>query len=195
MGNFKLPEPVIHNAKAGSFECPNCGAFNKIDPKKISNKFAYTDMHTDASHYYPMQPCDQCGKQHEVVDHTMNESNYPDMRQLMNVVTEEESAQEEQIAAISQLIADRTEDENSPSKLSTEAFIGIINRMGLPMTKDTLFDLVENGKLSAIIKDANQDEIHFKGQQDIDPGEMSVDKAKDVVANMAKRAAKKGIMK
>jgi len=120
---------------------------------------------------------------------------YPDMRQLLNVVTEEESAQEEQIAAISQLIADRTEDENSPSKLSTEAFIGLINKMGLPMTKQTLMDLVEKGQLKTIIKDVNQDEVQFRGQQDIDPTEMTVDKAKDVVAAMAKRAAKKGIMK
>jgi len=41
----------------------------------------------------------------------------------------------------------------------------------------------------------NPEEIHFKGQQEIDPSVMSVDKAKDVVANMAKRSAKKGIMK
>lgn len=116
------------------------------------------------------------------------------MRQL-NEDIESSVAAEEQIAAISQLIADRTEDENSPSKLSTEAFVHIINRMGLPMTKETLMDLVEQGQLSSIIKDVNLDEIQFKGQQDVDPHQMSVDKAKDVVANMAKRAANKGIMK
>jgi len=104
-------------------------------------------------------------------------------------------AQSEQVAAISQLIADRTEDENSPSKLSTEAFVGLINKMGLPMTQQTLMDLVEKGQLQSIIKDVNQDEVQFKGQQDVDPTAMSVDKAKDVVAGMAKRAAKKGIMK
>ena len=120
---------------------------------------------------------------------------YPDMRQLMNKVTEEEVEHEGQIAAISQLIADRTEDENSPSKLSTDAFIGIVNKMGLPMTKETLMDLVEKGNLNSVIKDVNMDEIQFKGQGDIDPSEMSVDKAKDVVAGMAKRAAKKGIHK
>ena len=116
------------------------------------------------------------------------------LRQLNEDIESAEAA-EEQIAAISQLIADRTEDENSPSKLSTEAFVHIINRMGLPMTKETLMDLVEQGQLSSIIKDVNLDEIQFKGQQDVDPHQMSVDKAKDVVANMAKRAAKKGIMK
>jgi len=111
---------------------------------------------------------------------------YPDMRQLMNKITEDEAAHEEQIAAISQLIADRTEDENSPSKLSTEAFISIINKMGLPLTKETLFDLAEKGNLDSVIKDVNPEEIHFKGQQEIDPSVMSV---------MAKRSAKKGIMK
>ena len=115
------------------------------------------------------------------------------MRQLMNKVTEEEVEHEGQIAAISQLIADRTEDENSPSKLSTDAFIGIVNKMGLPMTKETLMDLVEKGNLDSIIKDVNMDEVHFKGQQDVDPEDMNVDRAKKVVANMAKRAAKKRI--
>jgi hypothetical protein len=120
---------------------------------------------------------------------------YPDMRQLMNVVTEDEVENEEQIAAISQLIADRTEDENSPSKLSTDAFISLINKMGIPMSRETLMDLAEKGNLGSVIKDVNMDEVQFKGQQDIDPTEMSVDKAKDVVANMARRAAKKAIKK
>lgn len=121
-----------------------------------------------------------------------------DMQQILDVITEGENdaiADEQQIASVAQLVADRTEDENSPSKLSTEAFVNIINRMGLPMTSETLMDLVEQGKLSSIIKDVNLDEIQFKGQQDVDPHEMSVDKAKNVVANMAKRAAKKGIEK
>ena len=121
-----------------------------------------------------------------------------DMQQILDVITEGENdaiADEQQIASVAQLVADRTEDENSPSKLSTEAFVNIINRMGLPMTSETLMDLVEQGKLSSIIKDVNLDEIQFKGQHDVDPHEMSVDKAKNVVANMAKRAAKKGIEK
>jgi len=120
---------------------------------------------------------------------------YPDMRQLLDVVTEEENVENEQIAAVSQLIADRTEDENSPSKLRTDAFINLVNRMGLPLTKETLMDLAEQGVLSSVIKDVNMDEINFKGQQDIDPTEMSVDKAKNVVDSMAKRSAKKGIQK
>ena len=123
-------------------------------------------------------------------------SKYPDMRALMNVIESEDQLEDqEQIAAISQLIADRTEDENSPSKLSTEAFVGLVNKMGIPMTTETLMDLAEKGSLGSVIKDVNMEEIHFKGQQDIDPTEMTVDKARDVVGAMAKRAAKKGINK
>jgi hypothetical protein len=112
----------------------------------------------------------------------------------MNVTEgSDESTHDEQIAAIGQLIADRTEDENSPSKLSTDAFINLVNKMGLPLTKETLMDLVEKGTLGSVLKDVNMDEVHFKGQGDIDNSVMNVDRAKNVVANMAKRSAKKSL--
>ena len=80
MGNFKLPEPVVLPAKTGAFECPNCGVYNKIDPAKTKNKFAYTDTKTEVPYYYPMQACEQCGIPHEIADHSMNEDNkFPDM--------------------------------------------------------------------------------------------------------------------
>lgn len=118
---------------------------------------------------------------------------YPDMRQLMNVITEEEVENSEQLAAISQLIADRTEDEDSESKISTHAFISIANKMGIPLTDETLMDLVEKGTLESVIKDASPDEIHFKGQKDIDPEAMDVERAEKVVSDMASKAAKKGV--
>jgi len=116
---------------------------------------------------------------------------------MIAIEAEEDSfnAEDEQIAAIGQLIADRTEDENSVSKLSTEAFIDIANRMGLSLTPETLMDLAQSGKIDSVIKDVNQDEVQFKGQQDIDDAVMSVDKAKQTVDKMAKRNAKKGIHK
>ena len=122
---------------------------------------------------------------------------YPDMKALMNVCEEGDTidAQDEQVAAIGQLIADRTEDENSPSKLNTDAFIDIVNKMGLPMSRETLFDLAQSGKLESVIKDVNDQEVNFKGQGDINPEAMSVDKAKATVDRMAKRQAKKGIQK
>jgi len=105
----------------------------------------------------------------------------------------EEDAHDEQIAAIGQLIADRTEDEDSPSKLSTQAFVNIANKMGLSLSQETLMDLAQSGKLASVISDVSDAEIHFRGQKDIDPETMSVDKANDVVAQMSKRSAKKGV--
>jgi len=123
--------------------------------------------------------------------------NIKDITRTLAIINEadDQLAQEQQIAAISQLIADRTEDENSPSKLSTPAFISIVNKLGIPLTKDTLMDLIQKGHLQSVIKDVNMDEVQFKGQQDIPDADMNVDKAKDIVADMAKRAAKKGIHK
>ncbi len=121
---------------------------------------------------------------------------YPDMKALMNVCTEEDDdvhADHQQIAAISQLLADRTEDENSPSKLSTNAFVDIANKMGLSLTPQTLIDLAEKGELADVIKDVNLEEIQFKGQGEIDPSAMTVDKAKATVSRMAKRNAKKAM--
>lgn len=117
------------------------------------------------------------------------ESVYPDL----NYKVTEDEATDQEIAAISQLIADRTEDADAESKLSTEAFIGLINKMGIPMTKDTLMDLAERGTLGSVVKDVNADVVQFKGQKDIDPTEMTVDKAKDVVRKMAKRSAKDAV--
>jgi len=116
------------------------------------------------------------------------------IRELLDIVegADEEESEEERIAAISQLLVDKTDDANIPSKLNTEAFINIINKMGLPMTTDTLMDLVQSGDLANIITDVNQDEVTFKGKGDVDnDAEMNVDKARDVVNTMAKRAAKK----
>ena len=122
-----------------------------------------------------------------------------DLRKYMNIILREDKeqtdnlAQHQQIAAIAQLIADKTKDKNSQSKLSMEAFNNMLNKMGIPMTPESIMDLVQNGKLDSVIKDANEDEIVFKGQDEIDSDEMDVDKAKDIVKNMAKKSAKKGI--
>lgn len=110
-------------------------------------------------------------------------------------IFEENPDNNAEIAAIGQLIADKTEDEESPSKLKTESFIGLINKMGIPLTKDALMDMVEAGNLSEIISDMNDEEVFFKGQGAIDTNTMNVDKAEDIVDKMAKRQAKKGIRK
>lgn len=100
----------------------------------------------------------------------------------------EGNIRDERLAAISQLIVDRSEDENVESKMSVDSFIHIANRMGLSLSPDSLMDLAQSGDLKNIIKDVNQEEIIFKGKQDVDlNANMTVDRAKDVVKKMAKR--------
>jgi hypothetical protein len=118
------------------------------------------------------------------------------MRDLINIVEDEPTPEDERIAAIAQLLIDKTDGQNTASKLNTEAFINIINKMGMPMTVDVLMDMVETGDLKNIISDVNQDEVMFKGKGDVDVNAaMTVDKARDTVDKMAKRQAKKGIHK
>lgn len=126
------------------------------------------------------------------------------MRDLMNIIEGEDddgidtdiTPSDERVAAISQLLIDKTEDSNVASKLNTDAFVNIINKMGMPMTTETLMDLVQSGDLSNIIADVNDKEVTFKGKGAVDTdAEMNVDKARQTVNTMAKRAAKKKRMK
>ncbi len=124
------------------------------------------------------------------------ESKYPNMQSSARINEgEDESTHTDEISAIAQLIADRTEHENSPSKLSTKAFVDMANKMGLALTPETLMDMKERGEIDEVIKDINLDEVQFKGQQEIDDSAMNVDKARATVDKMAKRAAKRGIHK
>jgi len=109
---------------------------------------------------------------------------------------EDITPEDERVAAISQLLIDKTEDQNIASKLNTDAFINILNKMGLPMSTEALMDIVQNGDLQNIISDVNQDEVTFAGKGAVDVNaQMTVDKARNTVDKMAKRNAKKGIHK
>lgn len=97
-------------------------------------------------------------------------------------------AHDEKLAAIGQLFVDRSDEENTESRMSTQAFIHLANRMGLSLTSETLMDLAQSGDLTNIIKDVNQDEVIFHGKGDVDlNAAMTVDKARDTVKKMAKR--------
>jgi hypothetical protein len=111
------------------------------------------------------------------------------MRDLLNIVSEDESnSNDETLAAIGQLIADRSADADTESRLSTNAFIHIANKMGLSLTPETLMDLAQSGDLKNIIKDVNAEEIVFHGKRNIDANaNMTVDKARETVKKMAKR--------
>ena len=112
-----------------------------------------------------------------------------------NIYEDEESYDtnpaDEKLAAISTLLLDKTDEEDSESRVDTEAFINIIQKMGIPMSMETLMDMSENGQLDSIIKTVSADEVVFNGQETaMSNSEMGVDKAHDVVNAMAKKGAK-----
>jgi len=106
----------------------------------------------------------------------------------------ETETEHERVAAISQLLIDKTEDANTASKLKTDAFINIINNMGVPMSTELLMDLVQAGDLENIISDVNDEYVTFNGKGDVEQNaEMTVDKARNTVDTMAKRNMRKGM--
>jgi len=107
---------------------------------------------------------------------------------------EDMSPEDERVAAVSQLLIDKTEEADSESTISTEAFVNMMNKMGVAMTTDTLMDMVQDGDLANIVKDVSQDTVTFNGKNTIEQNAaMTKDRAEDVVGGMAKSSAKKNI--
>ena len=98
----------------------------------------------------------------------------------------------EQLAALGQFLIGRANDKRSTSKLSVEAFISIAEKLGIPLDVDSLQDLVMQGELSNIITNVDNKEISFNSEKQVeDNPELSMDKARNTVNNMAQRAMRK----
>ena len=95
------------------------------------------------------------------------------------------------LAALSQFLMARGEDEGGQKVISTTAFLGLANDMGIPMTKGQLLNAVGQEPLSNLIDNVEGDRILFKGNTQGDDT-MSVSDAEKTVEKMSKRAAKKG---
>jgi hypothetical protein len=77
-------------------------------------------------------------------------------------------------------------------KISTDAFLNIAQGMKINLTADQLTKLAQQQPLNNVIASVNNGEIIFKGGE-VPSDDMSVDKARDTVNKMAKRAASKGL--
>ena len=125
-----------------------------------------------------------------------NADNMNELRRYMNIVEgeEEPTADEERLAAVSQLLISKSDEADVESTVSTDAFINMLNNMGVPMSTESLMDLVQSdNSLNNIIKDVSQDTVTFKGKSVEQAAAMTQDKAEDVVSGMAKSQAKKNI--
>jgi len=105
---------------------------------------------------------------------------------------ETQNANPEKLLALSQFLLDRAKDESAVKKISTDAFLNIAQGMKINLTADQLTRLAQQEPLNNVIASINNGEIIFKGGE-VPADDMSVDKARDTVNKMAKRAASKGL--
>lgn len=97
------------------------------------------------------------------------------------------------LAALAQFLVGRAKDEGATKKISTQTFLSLAQNMGISVSEDQLRDLAQQPPLSGLIANVENDEILFRGSDQVANTTMSVDQARAAVDSMAKRAAKKGI--
>lgn len=96
------------------------------------------------------------------------------------------------LMGLADFLAGRAEDTNGPKQIDKATFIELASSLGTVMTKDQLPQLISKPPLSNLFEpvDPNSDKLMFKGAKTVDVG-MPVNKAQDIVAAAAKKAARK----
>ena len=98
----------------------------------------------------------------------------------------------QRLAALSQFLLGRSEDETAKKQISQTAFIDLAKSLGVNVTADNLGDLISQEPLSNILEplQPNSGIVRFKGDTEATTG-MSVDQARAVVDSNAKAAMKR----
>jgi len=98
----------------------------------------------------------------------------------------------QKLAALSQFLLGRSEDESATKQISQTAFIDLAKSLGVNVTPDNLGDLISQEPLSNILAplEPNSGVVKFKGNTEAETG-MSVDQARAVVDSNAKAAMKR----
>jgi hypothetical protein len=93
---------------------------------------------------------------------------------------------------LAEFLLGRATDTASPKQISMAAFVKMAQDIGVPITPQSLGELVQQPPLSNVIEpiDPGSNMIKFKSDTEADVA-MPVDRAQDVVAAAAKRAAAK----
>ena len=96
------------------------------------------------------------------------------------------------LAALSQFLVHRSDDESAKKQISIDAFINLAKDQLVNVTKDNLADLISKPPLSNILEplDPSSGVVRFKGDTEADTG-MTVDQAQAVVNSNAKAALKR----
>ena len=96
------------------------------------------------------------------------------------------------LAALSQFLLRRSEDESARKQISQQAFIDLAKSLGVNVTTENLGELIGQPPLSNILDplDPQSGVVSFKGNTEAATG-MSVDQARAVVDSNAKAALKR----
>ena len=98
----------------------------------------------------------------------------------------------QKLAALSQFLLGRSQDETAKKQISQNAFIDLAKSLGVNVTPENLGDLISQEPLSNILEplEPNSGVVRFKGDTEAATG-MSVDQARAVVYSNAKAAMKR----
>ena len=98
----------------------------------------------------------------------------------------------DKLLGLVEFLAGRANDTNATKQISKDAFIQMARNLGISINANNLQAIVDKPPLSNVLEpfDPNSDQITFKGAN-IGPTQMPVNKAQDIVAAAAKKAAKK----
>lgn len=107
-------------------------------------------------------------------------------------ITEVTDPNTRKLAALSQFLLGRSEDESARKQISQDAFIEAAKSLGVNVTSENLGDLISQEPLKNILEplEPNSGVVRFKGDTEAQTG-MSVDQARAVVDANAKSALKR----
>ena len=107
-------------------------------------------------------------------------------------ITEVTDSNTRKLAALSQFLLGRSEDESARKQISQDAFIEAAKSLGVNVTIENLGDLISQEPLKNILEplEPNSGVVRFKGDTEVQTG-MSVDQARAVVDANAKSALKR----
>jgi hypothetical protein len=93
------------------------------------------------------------------------------------------------LAALTDFLEGRAQDQNAKKQISKAAFINAAKSLGINISEQTLGELIAQEPLKNILEpiEPNSDVIRYKGNTEVDTA-MPVDAAQDIVAKNAKAA-------
>jgi len=93
-----------------------------------------------------------------------------------------------ELMALAEYLLGRTDDADSEKSVPIDAFLSMAHNMGINMAEEQLRTLAQQNPLRNVIVNVTDDEVILSGNGNIDTEVMTVDTARDTVADMANSA-------